>query len=153
MAMKNIFLLFLILFYLSSTAQEPPYLQKCVAFIGVKDKKGKLYQIGTGFFIGLRSTKDTSKSYLFLVTAKHVVLDSNKKFIKEIYLRLNTKFGTAKEELIQLYFNKKPNILVNEDKTADIAVIPILTDLDRYDDYTGSKCTTYSGAKCTTHSG
>jgi len=130
---KLIFLLFFFCLFISIFSQENQELKKCVAFICIKTAKKDLVPIGTGFFVGVPDKSDPNKAYVFLVTAKHVVIDTNGKYYKEIYLRLNTKSGVSKEELIPMYIDGKPNFVIDSDKSIDIVVIPTLPDPDRFD--------------------
>ena len=114
-------------------SQENQELKKCVAFVCIKDSKKNIVPIGTGFFIGVKCKPDSTKSYVYLVTAKHVVLDKNGKYYTEIYLKLNTKAGVSKDEKVSLFIDRKENFYINSDKSVDIIVIPALPDPDRFD--------------------
>ena len=115
------------------SSQENIDLKKTVAFIFIKNKEKKLSPIGTGFFIGIKGEKDSSKTFVYLITAKHVLQDKNKKFFNKIYLRLNTKSGIAREIPILLYQKDKPVFVNSIDKTADVVAIPFLPDINRFD--------------------
>lgn len=104
----------------------PNEVKSTVAFIFIKDNSNNLKPNGTGFFVGIENPKIKDTYSIYLITAKHVLLDSNKKFLKEISIRLNTKdslsvFLTSKISNSGLH----KSIFTHEDPTVDIAVIPV----------------------------
>ncbi|MDR3502174.1 MAG: serine protease [Legionella sp.] len=104
-------------------AQIPPFYLDSTVVIGVPTEPNKVSWIGTGFILGVLTSKvESQKSYnTFIVTNKHVInnLDS-------IYVRFNPEVGNhGKDYLIQLIIDKKPIWVGHHDKDIDIAVIPI----------------------------
>jgi hypothetical protein len=105
-------------------------IKKCVTFIFIKLSDGRLHPNGTGFFVGVASKTDPARSYCYLVTAKHVLQDSNGNFYPEILIRLNTKDGSS--ELIPILLNYT-SIFVHDEKDVDIAVLPCLPNENIFD--------------------
>jgi hypothetical protein len=113
----------------------PADVKKTVCFIYVDKGKGRPEPNGTGFFL---ITQKPDKSYIhgYLVTAKHVLKPAPDKpeYYPEIYIRLTKKSGGVEGLKIPIRLNK-PNktLYTHKDSTVDIAVLPILPKLDRYD--------------------
>ncbi len=89
---------------------------------------------GTGFFVGVEHpSKD--RSYVYLVTAKHVVLKENGKgFYNRIGVRINKKNG--KSELVGIPLTAAgsgKNLFVHPDATVDLAVIPFAPNGEYFD--------------------
>ncbi len=71
----------------------PDYLKKCVFFIGIKTPEQNLSQIkfiGTAFIVSVPSSIGAYKSFVYIVTAKHV---ARKIENKQCFLRANLKAG------------------------------------------------------------
>jgi hypothetical protein len=86
---------------------------------------------GTAFFVGVQDSEPRGKSYLYLVTAKHVLQANDKKsWLPEVILRLNTKRGDSELIPIRLFDSGgKQNVFLHpNDKSADITVMPALLD-------------------------
>ena len=131
--MKNYIIFFLViitaLVFLSSAALPEPIpdqVRECVAYIvkpGLTESQNK--PIGTGFFVGYNYPEAEGKTYVFLVTAKHVLFDSNGKPHKKLLIRLNEKErGNARDfDLLRMdgwfTYMKEPNAV-------DIVVHPLL---------------------------
>ena len=73
-------LVLIILSYGFSAKAEPipEKVEKCVAYICVPNDK-EITPIGTGFFISYKYESVPDKYYVFLVTARHVVIDKKGK--------------------------------------------------------------------------
>lgn len=104
-------------------------IKKCITFIFIKNKKGEWIPNGTGFFVGVKNEKKLDAYNIYLVTAKHVLLDK-KEFLPTIAIRLNSKIGDSK--LIEVSL-KDIEIFMHEDKDVDIAVFNCLPDENKYD--------------------
>jgi hypothetical protein len=111
----------------------PPDIKKTVTFIFLADPQGELARDpqthtpianGTGFFVAVKGDKDPSRSFLYLVTAKHVILTPQGTFYPRIYVRLNKKEGDAEFIPVDLIRNGNSVVQINSDPTVDIAVIP-----------------------------
>lgn len=111
----------------------PSQVKNIVAFIFIKNTKGEIVPNGTGFFVGVKDTNDTNRSYVYLVTAKHVLQNKDKNYHPSIYIRLNTKKDGSK--LIELQINTKDKkiIYTHEEPEVDIAVIPYLPKQEIFD--------------------
>jgi hypothetical protein len=72
----------------------PDNLKKCVVFIGIKEGNNLIRYIGTAFIVTIPSAKISGSNFLFLVTAKHVLVSvkvANEK--REYVIRANLKEG------------------------------------------------------------
>ena len=123
-------------------ASIPPDLKKTITFIFLADDKGDLAHDpqtqapkanGTGFFVGVPSDKDPSRSFGYLVTAKHVLRDPSGIFFPRIYLRLNKKTGDVDYPSVNLTRDGHSVVAVSPDPTVDIAVIQVAPSTDTYD--------------------
>lgn len=75
---------------------------ECVAFILYKDKSGTPHYMGTAFFLG-EYVKDINKTFIYIVTAKHVIVGiKSKENDGKIYLRMNLKSGGTKLAALNL---------------------------------------------------
>jgi hypothetical protein len=91
---------------------------KCVVFLGTgKNEAGKDHfrYGGTGFIVGVKSVVHTNIHYLYLVTAKHVVIGAEKE--GELVIRANTKDGKY-----ILFSAKNAPWIYPSDTTVDVAV-------------------------------
>jgi hypothetical protein len=115
----------------------PPEVKSVVAFVFVPDKEpGKFLPWGTAFFVAVKDELDPSRTFVYLVTAKHVLrAQDHKTWFPQVFVRLNTRTGGS--ELIPV-----PVILAEahqtvflhpSDPAADVAVIPALPDETRFD--------------------
>jgi hypothetical protein len=91
---------------------------------------------GTAFFVGVKDPKDEKRSFVYLVTAKHVLQDGDRKsWLPKVFLRLNTRNGDS--GLIEIPIipagGNRTVFLHPQDSTADVAVIPALPDEKRFD--------------------
>jgi hypothetical protein len=118
-------------------APVPPEIKTVVAFLFAPGPAGgQPIPQGTGFFVGVKHPKDEAKSFVYLVTAKHVLQSSDRKsWLPKIFLRLNTRKG-------DLGFIEVPIVpsgrgqtvfLHPTDTTTDVAVIPGLPDEKQFD--------------------
>jgi len=109
----------------------PSQVKDIVTFIFIKAPNGQLVPNGTGFFVGVKSEQDTAKSFVYLVTAKHVLQDSSKQYYDSVYIRLNKKDSGS--EFIQIPVKENTTVFLHQDPTVDIAVIPALPDQKIFD--------------------
>jgi hypothetical protein len=123
-------------------ANIPPDLKKAITFIFLADDKGGFARDpqtqapeanGTGFFVAVPSEKDPSRAFGYLVTAKHVIQDSSGTFFQRIYLRLNKKAGDVDFPSVDLTRNGHSVVVVSQDPTVDIAVVPVAPSQSTYD--------------------
>ena len=105
-------------------------IKKSVSFIFVKNEKGELIPNGTGFFIGVKNESKPDLSSVYLVTAKHVLKDTEGNYLTEIFLRLNKKDGNS--EIIPVLL-KDLQIFEHTDKDVDIALFSYLPDQSIFD--------------------
>jgi hypothetical protein len=68
----------------------PDSIRKCVAFIGYKLADGTPWFAGSGLFFG---DDTTEPKYAFIITAKHVIKELQKRGLTEVWLRVNTRSG------------------------------------------------------------
>jgi hypothetical protein len=115
-------LLFLGFTVLLKAEPIPINVNKCVAFI-LKSEATEKQPIGTGFFVGYKYPERNDVSYIFFVTAKHVLFDDEGNRHSHLLLRMNDKAtGSAKD------FNViKPNawFFHRNAEAVDIAVQPL----------------------------
>ncbi|MGD0339695.1 MAG: hypothetical protein ABSB78_13015 [Bacteroidota bacterium] len=106
----------------------------CINFIYLPDAKGELVPNGTGFFIGVTDTVRRI-TFVYIVTAKHVLWDSTTKtFVPYGWLRLNRKGGDA--AFVRFTMNTSgamKNVFIHPDTTVDLVVIQGLPDQEKYD--------------------
>jgi len=110
----------------------PSEFNKTVVFIFIRDGNDSIVPNGTGFFVSKPFPNDSTKNFVYLVTAKHVIQDSKtNKFFNEIYIRINKKrsnFDTLPLKLIV------PNgVTFKAEKDIDLAIIPLAPDIIKYD--------------------
>jgi hypothetical protein len=112
----------------------PSEVKKVVTFIFLADAQGNLLRdektnnpiaYGTGFFVGVKS-EDGSGTYGYLVTAKHVLKDSEGHDLNRVYLRLNKRQGDAEFVPLDLAKDGQRTVYTHPDASVDIAVVPAL---------------------------
>ena len=96
-----------------------------IVYIEIPDNYGQYKPNGTGFVV--RIPLNMHRGWEYLVTAKHVIVDSyTKKVYDTILLRLNLKNGSFTEGFIALNQNApNKNVFFSNDPSVDLAVIPI----------------------------
>lgn len=113
-------------------AKVPQEIKNTVSFIFVKNKKGELVPNGTGFFVALRSRCNHEVSHVYLVTAKHVLQDSQGKFYPSVFLRLNRIGGDV--EVVEVALGVSGSkVHTHDEPGVDIAVLPCLPSQARFD--------------------
>ena len=110
----------------------PSEFNKTVVFIFIRDGNDSIVPNGTGFFVSKPFPNDSSRSFIYLVTAKHVIQDvKTNKFFNEIYIRINKKplnFDTISLKLIM-----PSGVTFMAEHDIDLAVIPLAPDIKKYD--------------------
>ena len=116
-------------------SQFPPEIKSVVAFVFVARSAGDLVPWGTAFFVGVPDSHHPERSFVYLVTAKHVVMAADQQsFLPEIYLRLNTLAGGAQTLKTPIVTEgKAKTVFFHPDPTVDLAVIPWLPDQKTFD--------------------
>jgi hypothetical protein len=117
----------------------PPDVKKIVTFIFPADTQGNLLlrdnnpvPYGTGFFVGIKGD-DGNGAYGYLVTAKHVLRDSQGNDFNRVFLRLNRKQGDAQFVALDLVQNGKRAVYTHTDPSVDIAVVPLYPSEELFD--------------------
>ena len=108
-------------------APAPPEIKTVVAFVFAPGSAGQLRPWGTAFFVGVADPKDANRTFVYLVTAKHVLQkDDRKSWLPKVFLRLNTKKGdTGFVEIPISPSGRDQTVFLHpNDSTADVAVIP-----------------------------
>ena len=138
--MKSRFLIMALLFLILQSPQclsapIPPLIKKIVTFIYKSDTDGQLQPQGTAFFIEIQNLQRPEIRFLFLVTAKHVLLTEGKKsWLPQIFVRLNTRDGKAKEIPISIISEgQNRNVYFDPDSSVDLAIIPFRPDIQLFD--------------------
>lgn len=110
----------------------PDEVKETVTFIFIKDASDSLRANGTAFFVGVPDEKNKERLFGYLVTAKHVLLDSQKRYFSEVFIRLNKKMGGSDLLRISLSGQEAVPIYAHNDTTVDIAVLPLLPSAETY---------------------
>jgi hypothetical protein len=122
-----------------AVAAIPPEIKNVVAFVFEKDGKGNIVPDGTGFFVGVKDDSKPDSLFEYFVTAKHVLQkedpESHKKaWLPEVYLRLNRRDGKADMLTLPIVLEgRHKTVLVDEDFSVDLAVIPVSIDAKIYE--------------------
>jgi len=93
---------------------------ECVCFLCVKDNDTTFKLVGTGFFITVPSAVHAGIAFLYLVTAKHCVVEGEK--VGGLFVRLNTHEGKSQFLAIPSAWR------FPDDPSADVAVLPCRPD-------------------------
>jgi len=101
----------------------PDGLKEIVTFIFVEDGSGNLQANGTGFFVGVQDKTNKERAFVYLVTAKHVVLDSQGQYYPRVFARLNTIAGGSQCLPIAFSGPGAAEVLTHSDGSVDIAVL------------------------------
>ncbi|MBM4064642.1 MAG: trypsin-like peptidase domain-containing protein [Planctomycetes bacterium] len=112
----------------------PQEIKDTVTFIFIKNDSGQVIPNGTGFFVGIKDENDPNISYIYLVTAKHVLLDDKtNSLFNSVYVRLNKKTGDAQMFEIPLCGSNAVKVYSHKDATVDITLIPLAPDPNIFD--------------------
>ncbi len=122
---------------LSLAAPVPPVVKTVVAFVFAPGlAEGQLKPWGTAFFVGVKDPKHEDRSFVYLVTAKHVLqAEDRKSWLPKVFVRLNTRAGDSQFVTVPLVLSGAGQtvFLHPKDSAADVAVIPALPDEKRFD--------------------
>ena len=136
--LKEVFLLSALVGTLSApclAAPIPPNLKKVVTFILIESGHSDLVPIGTGFFVGIRDSTDPGLTWGYFVTARHVLTRPTDGHLwPEVFLRVNKQAGgihTGRLALVAEGPDK--SVFFHPDSTVDLAVVPIVPDVEQYD--------------------
>ena len=102
-------------------ASQISQIKNCVTFIYYRDKSGGRIANGTGFLISVNVESIPEAYVIYLVSAKHVLLDGTD-FFSEISISLNRRNGKAD------YFDIHMDEIIlftHDDPDVDLVVIPI----------------------------
>ena len=116
----------------------PSDIKEVVVFIYIEGPKGELVPNGTGFLVGVEHPRNAERMFPYLVTAKHVLsqtqdvllphvfLKPNGPFLPHVFLRLEKKSGALEIIKIPLVpHDAEQNVFLHQDPTVDLAVIPL----------------------------
>ncbi len=106
-------------------------MKKCVTFIFVKDREGRIIPQGTGFFVAVPSETSSDKFSSYLVTAKHILQDRSGQYLSSVVIRLNAIDGGS--ELIEVPLGEVGKVFVHSDPDVDIACFGCLPDQKSFD--------------------
>lgn len=99
--------------------------EKTVTFFYTSNNKEKLQAQGTGFLMFIPAS-DTTKRYIYLITAKHVLLDTNDIPLNIIYAKFNTKDSTELLKVTLKWSGSNKTVFIHPDSTVDLAIIPVV---------------------------
>lgn len=120
---------------LATATNIPPQVKQVVAFVFIEKSDGKLEANGTAFFVGLPDELNPERSYVYLVTAKHVLQNTEGgPLFPVVYVRLDKKDGSA--EIVKLPIiasGDKRTVFFHDVPTVDLAVVPALPDEKVFD--------------------
>lgn len=105
----------------SNATVVDPDVKKTVAFIYIDTSSGQVPN-GTGFFLSLNQSSGT---FLYLITAKHVLMNDESHPYPQIHLRLNSKAQGKGTEwyAIPLIGGSAPPVFLPSDPDVDLAAI------------------------------
>ena len=109
--------------------QVPDEIRDCVAFVCYRDANGSIQLAGTTFALAF-DTLSGGRSFLYLVTAKHVI-DGVRAYSQDgrVLIRVNTKAGGllfVESEVADWYFHP-------DDTSVDVAVLPAVLQWEALD--------------------
>ncbi len=116
----------------AAAAPIPDYAKDIVTFLFIKDDSGGLVANGTGFFVGVQNPENPKRVHGYLVTAKHVLMNADRQFLPEVFVRLNKKEGGSQEIRLPLSGKDALPIYTHQDDTVDLAVLPLMPKHDLY---------------------
>lgn len=119
------------------SAPIPTEVKSLVAFVFAPGKaEGELRAWGTAFFVGVQDPQHEGQSFVYIVTARHVLKGNDgKSWLPKIFVRLNTKAGDSRAiELPIVPDGPGRNVFTHPtDSAADVAVIPAVPDDKAFD--------------------
>ena len=93
--------------------------ESATTVIGVRNEKGNVAWIGTGFFVSVKNMRGPGR-YIYLVTNRHVI-----EGLKSIVIRAHLKNGEIASIDAPLIVNDKHIFLMHHNSNIDIAIIPL----------------------------
>jgi hypothetical protein len=112
----------------------PSDIKDLVVFVYVKDTAGNARPAGTAFFVGVPVEGNPERSFVYIVTAKHVLTRGDGgPFLQEVYVRLDKRDGGTDLVAVPLTTSgNKRTVFVHSDSNVDLAVIPAVPSQERY---------------------
>ena len=91
-----------------------------VGFLFIKNQKtGNFQEVGTAFFVHLKSEAHSEDRFIYLVTAKHIIDEAKKLGVSSMYVRLNKKPSGV--DFAEIAVNAWVS---HKDPTVDASVLP-----------------------------
>lgn len=122
--MKRMVFLIFLLAGLAIGQNLVPQFKKTVCFIYVLNNN-ILQPQGTAFLVSIPGENDLSK-YIYLVTDKHVIYNSEGLLYDRIFVRFNNQGGTAETFKIDIGKSNEKTFYFHKDPTIDLVVMPIV---------------------------
>lgn len=111
----------------------PIEIKKTVAFIYALNSTNVVPD-GTAFFVGVPDTKSTNRTYVYLVTARHVLRPATNFWLPEVFVRLNCHDGTSEQIPLKIVTDGPfKNAFTHSDDTVDIVVVPFAPKAESFD--------------------
>ena len=119
----------------SVAAPIPTELKPIVAFVFAKNPDGSFRAVGTAFFVGVPDPLKKNTTWIFLISVRHVIDGARAPSVaREIYVRLNLLDGKSRMVAIATVKpDGKQLVRYPKDETIDLAVIPFLPDMKKYE--------------------
>ena len=111
----------------------PREVKQTVTFIYREGGDGQPVPAGTGFFVALDDSSQPERTYGYLVTAKHLLVDKRGGILDRIWIRLNRRDGKAALLTVLLRGANAVPVFTHDDPTVDLAAIPMLPDPAEYE--------------------
>lgn len=108
-------------------------IKKTLSFIFLPNSSGAPIPNGTAFFVGVKSEKHGERFYVYLVTAKHVLMKDPSSFHDSVLVRLNKKDGSSELLPVPLVGPNAPQLFTHSDQTVDIAALPLAPNGEHFD--------------------
>lgn len=108
--------------------------KKTVVFLFAPDSGGNIQPLGTGFLAGIKIGGEQNRYFLYLVTAKHVIVDERANVISPAFLRLNKREGGSEFLRLETKINNEDAVFMHpKNALVDLVVIPVSLDDTKYD--------------------
>lgn len=99
----------------------PDGIQRSVAF--VFEEKGTNYSpLGTGFFVHV--PVQVTNAFMYFVTAKHVLKDTNDQYLRKVFIRVTLSNGALGYYPMSLTSTNWDKVYTHTDASVDLAVVP-----------------------------
>jgi hypothetical protein len=120
-------------------------LKKTITYIFSGEVSGQsltsIYPLGTGFFVAVPHLQVEGRSWIYLVTAKHVLRSNSEEYYRQVFCRANLRDWNPASDRVGVEFiqvstsGTEGNLLwvVHSNPAVDIAVIQQYPRPDRYD--------------------